>query len=181
MKWFKWDPPGGVVQHYHLVEGRTLRETVRFEPLQKSARIYCGDQQRVFFIKNPGKKFLGYNIENEYGFIEGNIKVVGSTGNEMVCSIGFGQRQSHFTLHHSHTPEAELVTLHPDYPGSGFICSLPAEPAGTRLRKAAAISLTNLHATLIWSLHWWLLMGDIGKETTGHQLSPLHGAKILVH
>ena len=181
MKWIKWTQPGAVLQQYHLVEGKTLLETVRYQPLQQSVRICFADQQRVFFIKDTAKKMSGYAIENEYGFCEGTIKAEGTTRNEMVCSISIGQHQLHFSLHHPHSPQAELVSVHPAHPQSGLICGLPAEPAATRLHRVTAISLTHLHAALVWSLHWWLFMGKPTNETAGNLPLSLRSVNILVH
>ena len=55
MKWIQSNQPSDLVQNYFLIENNLLREKLRYQPFQQSARIYCAEKQQVFFIK-PGSK-----------------------------------------------------------------------------------------------------------------------------
>lgn len=73
MKWVLINNHRESVQEYHLMENNLCKVVLKYNPQQKSARISCANQQRLFFIQSAGVLTGKYIFTNEYGMEIGNI------------------------------------------------------------------------------------------------------------
>lgn len=55
------------LQEYHLTEQDDTKAIVKYNPVQRSARITIGDKHRLFFIESAGSLTGKYIFKNEYG------------------------------------------------------------------------------------------------------------------
>ena len=73
MKWVLINNHREPVQEYRLMENDLCKVILKYNPQQKSARISCANQQRLFFIQSAGVLTGKYIFTNEYGMEIGNI------------------------------------------------------------------------------------------------------------
>ena len=93
------------VQEYHLIENDLCRVVLKYNPQQKSARISCANQQRLFFIQTAGVLTGKYIFTNEYGMEIGNISHDKRHNNGGTVSIE--SKKYHYEI--SNNPSAELT------------------------------------------------------------------------
>ena len=93
------------VQEYHLIENDLCRVVLKYNPQQKSARISCANQQRLFFIQSAGVLTGKYIFTNEYGMEIGNISHDKRHNNG--GSVSIESKKYHYEI--SNNPSAELT------------------------------------------------------------------------
>lgn len=67
MKWVMTNNRQALLQEYHLTEQDNTKAIVKYNPVQRSARISVGDKHRLFFIESAGSLSGKYIFKNEYG------------------------------------------------------------------------------------------------------------------
>ena len=105
MKWVLVNNHKEPVQEYHLMENNQCKVFLKYNPQQKSARICCANQQRLFFIQSAGVLTGKYIFTNEYGMEIGNIthdKRQNNGGN-----VSIESKKYHYEI--SNNPSAELT------------------------------------------------------------------------
>ena len=89
MKWVLINNHKEPVQEYHLLESNQSKVILKYNSEQRSARISCANQQRLFFIQSTGALTGKYIFTNEYGMQIGHISIDKrnySGGNETIES-----------------------------------------------------------------------------------------------
>lgn len=165
MKWIRITQSLTAVQAYNLVEGRITRETLRYHPLQQSARLNCNGEQRVFFIDLHGLRNNQFTIRNEYGFHEASIQVENGDPNKESGIILYKQHKIEFSFFHNQ-PVSELVIYDLGGIKPMAACSLHMELEENKAPLFINKSFRGLYASLIWSLYWWLISSS--NEAAGH-------------
>ncbi len=165
MKWIRITKSLTAVQAYNLVEGKVIRETLRYHPVQQSARLNCNGEQRVFFIDLRGARSNQFTIRNEYGFHEASIQVENGDPNKESGVILYEQHRIEFSFFHN-KPVSELVIYDLGGLKPMAACSLHMDLEGNEAPLFINKSFRGLYASLIWSLYWWLISGS--NETAGH-------------
>lgn len=105
MKWILINNHKEPVQEYHLIENDRCKVVLKYNSQQKSARISCANQQRLFFIQSAGVLTGKYIFTNEYGMEIGNIshdKRVNNGGN-----VSIESKKYHYEI--SNNPSEELT------------------------------------------------------------------------
>ena len=75
MKWVLINNHKEPVQEYHLLESNQSKVILKYNSEQRSARISCANQQRLFFIQSTGALTGKYIFTNEYGMQIGHISI----------------------------------------------------------------------------------------------------------
>jgi hypothetical protein len=75
MKWTLISNPVSALHVFNLMEGNTVKEVLRYHPLQQSVRITCQGDQRLFFIEQAAFRNNHFIFKNEYGFDIGKLSI----------------------------------------------------------------------------------------------------------
>ena len=105
MKWVLINNHKEPVQEFHLIENDRCKVVLKYNSQQKSARISCANQQRLFFIQSAGVLTGKYTFTNEYGLEIGHIsqdKRHGSGG-----TVSIESKKYHYEI--SKNPSEELT------------------------------------------------------------------------
>jgi hypothetical protein len=105
MKWELINNHKEPVQEYHLMENDFCKVILKYNLQQKSARISCANQHRLFFIQNAGVLTGRYTFTNEYGLEIGNITHDKRYNNGGTVCIE--SKKYHYEI--SNSPSAELT------------------------------------------------------------------------
>jgi hypothetical protein len=155
MKWIRFTKSQSAVQAYNLVEGKLTLETLRYHPVQRSVRLNCGGQQRVFFIEPQGFRNSQFTIKNEYGFYEGRIHIDSTGANQESGVLEYEQQKIQFTFSHNKAV-SELVIYKQDGIKPMAVCGLQMDLDENDTPLFINKSFGGLYASLIWSLYWCL-------------------------
>ncbi len=153
MKWIRTTKSLTAVQAYNLVEGKITRETLRYHPVQQSARLNCNGEQRVFFIDLRGVRSNQFTIRNEYGFQEASIQVENNDPNKESGIILYEQHKIEFSFFHNR-PVSELVIYDLGGIKPMATCSLHMDLDANEAPLFINKSFRGLYASLIWGLYW---------------------------
>ena len=61
------------LHEFHLVDNQNIKEVLRYNPQQQSARIRYGSYRRVFFVEQTGFWNNHISLKNEYGLTVGTL------------------------------------------------------------------------------------------------------------
>lgn len=64
---------GRSLHEFHLIDNQNIKEVLRYNPLQQSARISYGSYQRLFFVEASGFRNNHIRLKNEYGIAIGTL------------------------------------------------------------------------------------------------------------
>ena len=64
---------GRSLHEFHLVDNQNIKEVLRYNPLQQSARISFGNYHRLFFVEQTGFRSSHIRLKNEYGLTVGTL------------------------------------------------------------------------------------------------------------
>jgi hypothetical protein len=156
MKWIQLTKSYSAVQAYNLVEGKFILETLRYHPVQQSARLNCNGEQRVFFIEPQGFRNSQFTIKNEYGFSEGRIHIDSTGANQESGVLEYEQQKIQFTFSHNKAV-SELVIYKQDGIKPMAVCGLQMDLDENEQPMFINKSLRGLYASLAWSLYWRLI------------------------
>jgi membrane-associated HD superfamily phosphohydrolase len=73
MKWVMVNNKQNILQEYRLVTDSNTKVIVKYNPIQRSARITAGNKHRLFFIESAGSLSGKYIFKNEYGIEVGAL------------------------------------------------------------------------------------------------------------
>jgi hypothetical protein len=106
MKWIMISKPTDTVHVFNLMDQDTIKEVLRYNPSQQSARINNQQRQRLFFIEQPGFKNNHFVFKNEYGFDTGRLSF--DSRNNKTGILEMEERKIYFTLSGDTTAEIVL-------------------------------------------------------------------------
>lgn len=144
MKWIPVNKPGTFLFEYQLTEGGNKLASLKFNPLQKSARIRAGERQQVFFVERSGFRNTRMMVENEYG-----VKIGIYTAEDAQSQSGdllLHDTQYHFKLFRG--PAQELVLYKEDMVSPLLSCSVSLQTEQT----IASVECSCLLLGLCWHL-----------------------------
>lgn len=147
MKWISLNNHREAVQEYQLMDNDQCKVILKFNPQQKSARISCVNQQRLFFIKNAGVQTGRYIFTNEYGVEIGSLTHDKRNSNGGTVSIE--SKKYHYEI--TNNPLPKLSIFDNDSNRSLVTCGL-----------TAAADYTD-HNSLLLALCWYLFL-PVAKE-----------------
>lgn len=61
------------LHEFHLIDNQSIKEVLRYNPLQQSARISFGNYHRLFFVEQTGFRGSHIRLKNEYGLAIGTL------------------------------------------------------------------------------------------------------------
>jgi hypothetical protein len=144
MKWTPVSRPDASLREYRLAEKVNTVATLKYNPLQQSARIRAGEKQQVFFIEKAGFRNNKLVVENEYG-----VRIGASITDDFQQQSGdiiLYDTQYHFKL--ITNGAAELVIYRHEMVSPLAVCSLSFQPAQT----VASMEYACLSLGLCWYL-----------------------------
>ncbi|HEY4148216.1 MAG TPA: hypothetical protein VGM41_04775 [Chitinophagaceae bacterium] len=101
----------GSLHEFHLVDNQNIKEVLRYNPLQQSARISYDGYQRLFFVGQGSFWNNHISLKNEYGITVGTLFFEkGQSNHECLLEIEGGKYQC---IYHSR-PEPQLVIYGPN-------------------------------------------------------------------
>jgi len=157
MKWISINH-NELVQEYHLIDNGECKVILKFNPQQKSARINCVNQQRLFFIKSAGVLTGKYVFTNEYGVEIGNLSQDKRSTNGGTVNIE--SKKYHYEI--SNNPLAELSIYENN--SSRSLVTLGLTIAHNRAGLSIAKNTEQAdHSSLLLALCWYLFL-PVAKE-----------------
>jgi hypothetical protein len=159
MKWILINNHPEPIQEYHLIENEHCRVILKYNPEQKSARITCGNQQRLFFIQSAGVLTGKYIFTNEYGLQIGYLNQDKRHANGGSVSIESKKYQYEI----SNNPLAELTIYDSDSLSRLVTCELAFHDS-TSNATAFGKQFTHIDYNCILLAHCWYLFLPVAKE-----------------
>lgn len=157
MKWVMTNNKKALLQEYQLLEQDSTKAIVKYNPVQRSARISVGDKHRLFFIESAGSLTGKYSFKNEYGL------EVGMMANDKLGGDGSVTIESKkFIYKIQNNPVAELTIYDGNTNKVLARCGLATGINGTSL----SLSQQNNNAGsnyLLLGLCWFLFL-PVAKE-----------------
>ena len=169
MKWTLTSNATSTVRVFNLMEANAVKEVLRYNPLQQSARITCMGKQRLFFIEQAGFGNNRYIFRNEYGFAVGKlfIESLSTEGG----SIEIEEKKFHYRLHT--TPSRELVIYEHDRVQPLLTCSFINEKNPGPLSPANN-NAVHEYASFLLGLCWYLF------SPVQNEKKPLHKQELFL-
>jgi hypothetical protein len=97
---------GRSLHEFHLIDNQGIKEVLRYNPLQQSARISYQGYQRLFFVEQIGFRTGHMKLKNEYGVTIGTLLFEkGHENHESMLEVD-GRR---FQCVYHNKPAAELA------------------------------------------------------------------------
>jgi len=98
--------PGRSLHEFHLIDNHHIKEVLRYNPRQQSARISYGNYHRLFFVEQTGFRNSTIRLRNEYGLTIGSLFFEkGHEHHEYMLEI---EGKKYQCIYHSQ-PSAELA------------------------------------------------------------------------
>jgi len=94
------------LHEFHLIDNHSIKEVLRYNPQQQSARISYGDYRRVFFVEQTGFWNNNIRLKNEYGLTIGTL-FFEKGHNNPECQLEI-EGKKYQCIYHS-GPEAQLA------------------------------------------------------------------------
>ena len=158
MKWISLNNHKEAVQEYHLMDDDESKVILKFNPQQKSARISCANQQRLFFIKNAGVLTGRYIFNNEYGVEKGSLSQDKKKIKRGKVIIEYKKNKYEIT----NNPLAELCIYDNDSNRSLIKCGLTVTGNKPGISFAKNAEHTD-HNSFLLALCWFLFL-PVAKE-----------------
>jgi hypothetical protein len=165
MKWTIITNGFSPIRVYNLVEGDKVNEVLRYNETQRSLRIVCDGQQRLFFAEevNFHKNRLVY--VNEYGFKVGGIHFEQHDGNLGLLEIE-GQR-FHYQLD---TDGQTALSLFKENALEPLLnCRLATNQAGKPFNVQESKANMFEFASLLFGLCWWVNAANTPDRVSKHR------------
>jgi hypothetical protein len=167
MKWILTSNPSSAVHVFNLIEANIIKEVLRYNPLQQSARITCMGKQKLFFIEQTGFRSNHFTFKNEYGFDIGrlaieNLHTEGGT-------IEIEERKFQYRL--VATPVAELVIYESHHVQPLVTCSFIKNADGQNPILHNTKETIHEYASLLLGLCWYLLIPSLSENNIEHRSS----------
>ena len=164
MKWTLISSPASTVHVFNLMEANIVKEVLRYNPLQQSARITCMGRQRLFFIEQTGFGNNRYTFKNEYGFAIGkllieNLHTEGGT-------IEIEEKKFHYRLHAAPAPQL-VIYEHSDVQPL-VTCSFAKKDDGLNLVSSNNKETIHEYASLLLGLCWYLFTPGLAENSLAH-------------
>jgi hypothetical protein len=157
MKWVITNNKKALLQEYQLLEQDSIKAIVKYNPVQRSARISVGDNHRLFFIESAGSLTGKYIFKNEYGL------EVGTMVNDKWSSEGSVTIESKkFTYKIHNSPVAELTIYDGSTNKAIVSCALATGINGTSLSLPEQSNHAGSNYLLL-GLCWFLYL-PVAKE-----------------
>ena len=152
MKWIPISNPSSAVHVFNLMSANTVKEILRYNPLQQSARISCMGRQRLFFIEQTGSRNNHFTFKNEYGFDIGKLSVE----NPYIDggTIEIEEKKLHYRL--LTNPVPELVIYEHDHVKPLVTCSFVKSTDGQDPVSHHNKETIHEYASLLLGLCWYL-------------------------
>jgi len=164
MKWTLVSNSASAVHVFNLMEANTVKEVLRYNPLQQSARISCMGEQRLFFIERAGFSNTRFTFKNEYGFAIGKLLI--ETLHTEGGTIEIEEKKFHYRLHTSPVPE--LAIYEHDRMQPLLSCSFTKNTAGENILSPANKETIHEYASLLLGLCWYLFNPALNENTIGY-------------
>ncbi len=155
MKWVITNNKKSLLQEYHLTKQGQTKAIVKYNPVQKSARISIGDKHRLFFIESARSLSGKFIFKNEYG-----IEVGGMNNGRMANEGTIAIESKKFTYKINNNPLAELSIYDGDTHLPLISCGLAAGIKGIALSQQGNNPDSNC---LLLGLCWFLFL-PVAKE-----------------
>ncbi len=156
MQWEVINNPKSILHEYHLMDSGECKVIVKYNPIHQSARVTCGNHQRLFFIESSGSLSGKAIFKNEYGMEIGSIthdRWHLSEGN-----ITIDDKKFHYGF--KNNPLVELTIYNSITQQPLVSCGLKVNNSGNGL----TIVTTPIEANcFLLSLCWYLFL-PIAKE-----------------
>jgi len=169
MKWTLLSNPSSTVQVFNLIEENMVKEIVRYNPLQQSARITCRNEQRLFFVEKAGFNNHHFNFKNEYGFAIGRLSV--EEPDTEGGSIEIGEKKFHYRQLAS--PSTELVIYEHDHIQPLVTCSFIKNTEASNPFSHTNKKSIHQYASLLLALCWYFVKASVGEDNIAQKPSLL--------
>ncbi|MEP6746557.1 MAG: hypothetical protein ABJB86_02465 [Bacteroidota bacterium] len=164
MKWILASNPSSAVHVFNLMEGNTVKEVLRYHPLQRSVRISCMGQQNLFFIEQTGFRNNHFTFKNEYGFDIGKLSV--ENMNTEGGTIEMEGKKFHYRL--ALNPTAELVMYEFDQVNPLVSCGFIKKTDHQNQLLHNNKEEIHEYASLLLGLCWYLLVPSLNESSAGY-------------
>jgi hypothetical protein len=161
MKWILVSQPFAAVHLFNLMDGNSVKEVLRYNPSQQSARISCQGRQRLFFIEQSGFRHNHFIFKNEYGFDTGRFSFDNTHSHG--GTIEMEGKKIQYTLFDN--PSPELVIYEQDSSEPIVTCGLRQAEDGQQPGSYNNKETIREYACLLLGLCWYLFK-PAGKETS---------------
>jgi len=160
MKWTLISNPSSTVQVFNLIEENMVKEIVRYNPLQQSARIMCKNEQRVFFVEKAGFNNHHFNFKNEYGFTIGRLSV--EEPDTEGGSIEIGEKKFHYRQ--LANPVTELVIYEHTHIQPLVTCGFIKSPEVPNPFSHTNKKTIHQYASLLLALCWYFVNSSVSQD-----------------
>ena len=99
------------LHEFHLVDNQNIKEVLRYNPLQQSARLNYGGYQRLFFVEQTGFWNNHIVLKNEYGISVGTLFFEKGHDNHD-CLLEIDGRKYQCMYHSKPGPELAIYEQH---------------------------------------------------------------------
>ncbi len=163
MKWTLVSAPSSAVHVFNLSEANTVTQVLRYNPLQKSARLSGMGPQRLFFIEEAGFRNHHLILKNEYGFTIGRLSAENHTNEAGLMEI----EEKKFSYQLTNRPVPELTIYELDQVQPLLTCAF-VKNAGREYLISPTASLQEF-ASLLLGLCWYVLNPTITENRSVYQ------------
>ncbi len=159
MKWELVSNHRTTLQEYHLVDNNECKVVLKYNPLHQSARVSCGNHQRLFFIESAGSLTAKMIFKNEYGMEIGNLHHDKWHINE--GSVTIDSKTFHYRI--QSTPSTALL-IYNDESHQPFInCELQTNKGNAAINYIADYSPID-NSWLLLGLCWYLFLPVVKEK-----------------
>ena len=162
MKWKLISNPFSTVHVFHLMEANAIKEVLRYNPLQQSARITCMGKQRLFFIEQVSSRNNHFAFKNEYGFDIGRLSI--ENFHAEGGTIEIEEKKFHYRLFTNSV--SELVIYEHDHVQPLVTCSFIKGPESVSHNKKETI---HEYASLLLGLCWYLFNPSFSENNIDYK------------
>jgi len=142
------------LHEFHLIDNHNIKEVLRYNPQQQSARISFGNQRRQFFVEQTGFWNNHICLKNEYGITIGTLFFEKGHDNHE-CQLEIEGRK-YQCIYHSR-PQAELAIYEQNSLRPLISCSVEGidwiETESFIRQQPARREYASLLLGLCWYLH----------------------------
>jgi hypothetical protein len=163
---------GRSLHEFHLVDNHHIKEVLRYNPLQQSARISYGNYHRLFFVEQTGFRNSTVRLRNEYGLTVGTLFFEkGHDNHECMLEI---EGKKYQCIYHSQ-PSAELAIYEQNSLRPLVTCSVQAIDWVVSESFIRNQSARGEYASLLLGLCWYL---HLSAPAAGPISAPLEDLSI---
>ena len=160
MHWKLVNKPSGALHEYHLIENNLIKVVLKYNPLQHSARVFCEEMQRLFFIEHSGVWSDRTIFQNEYGI---EIRRLSSEKSHNRGTIEIDGKKYYHSLRNN--PYAELLIYENDMLHPVFTCGLQFKNGQTTVSYLQSQQDLDEFTSLLLGICWYLFLPETTKNT----------------